>query len=252
MSEQFLRVGNEELRLQGIGTLLYRVVEEDRRVRQDMADLEDFWYAGRKKPYNRDPLPFAGYWNQLLEEVNPSEKLYLETFLVRLYGQIVLDIGCGEDTSDVQGLLAPYQPAGYIGIDKQVNFTRPELVKEDEKRRWAIQPLSTELGDMYNGYLIQGDVLEIIVQLPEDSFSPIINAIDVDIIDTETPYGREVTYQIHNILHPDGIAFGYTTKAGVLTRLSQFAGAESAFLSRMPAAGGEEDGFYFIQKTGVR
>jgi hypothetical protein len=259
--EQFLWVGEEKVKLQpqreGLDSIIrneriHRAMEEDRVKREGLISLhkfiqeQEFSHQKTGKRYLDEEVPVVSelwrVWQLMLSQPElPESRAALEQFQ-KLAGQRLVDFGNGTAADDFQSLFAQFKPKSYIGIDEynRFNMERPAEVK----KYGHVMHYDTSVGDVLEGDLIRGDILEWASVLPDNFCSISLHGIDGIMFPTGAPFSEELKKDLVRILDPTGILFGISTEGrSILVELSGHAAL------KVEPASIPEHGIYILSKV---
>jgi SAM-dependent methyltransferase len=256
---QSLWLGEKELELVPMAPELGNVINqhaEDRQskddravwmadmIKQNMEGLEDEVKKFKNAPFT----PYAHLWLAMLTKGPEKEIHSIDRLLKKLNGQTVLDLGCGRNISEFQGLIKTYGARNYLGVETHYIFGASRAARPIEGLG-DVTYLDDEDGDFMDGAIIRGDMLRAVSRLPDSSVSVALNGIDDYVANSQTPYGARLADEVKRVLHPKGVCIGITANGGVLKALKQ---DDSLKTEIVPVPGASSDlsaGFYFISKT---
>ncbi|HLD72504.1 MAG TPA: class I SAM-dependent methyltransferase [Candidatus Nanoarchaeia archaeon] len=129
-----------------------------------------------------------------------------ETFSRGLTGRILIDLGCG--WMHMAKYARDYGAKAYLGVDKFHPFPEPPAAKfqtcyqVEDNFVWE----TGMLGET-EGFIVKGDMLELVARLPDQSASFVVNSVDATVIPS-VRYHHALAEELERTTADGGIVFG--------------------------------------------
>lgn len=145
-----------------------------------------------------------------------------------------MELGCGPGVRSFQRLLGAHQPEYYVGVDQGNDFGGRDTGEVLGLGPYA--ELQTSNRDPVDGVLVRTDMLDLLSRLPDGFGSVVLNGIDDRIVESKSPYGHALMYEIGRTTAIGGVVLGAAFGEGLLTELPNHVPVEPDLrLAEIPA-----------------